>query len=604
MAAQSSAREGPGTSAPVSKDPMTYTADRQVAATAVATLTPFRDPLPIPPSVRVQSFNDERPVTIHMKSAQVRLHADLPLTRMWTYEGSFPGPTLEVRRGQKVRIAWKNELDGPIPLVAVETTNLGTAAAPGREGVAPRADVAALPPWTVVHLHGAVTGGGNDGWTENGVSPGNAQVSEYPNDQPAGTFWYHDHASSITRFNVMTGLAGMYLIRDAEEDALHLPDGNFEVPLVLCDRNVDTDASGNLTGQLLYKNPILQSTPEKVTLPFQGQFTVVNGKIWPYLGVKQRWYRFRLLNASNFRFFSLELHDAHGARIDGALTQIGTDSGLLGAPLPVNQLTLAPAERADVLIDFSRFPGQTLTLRNAAGASDVMQFRVDPLHSPNPFTLPATLSPSFVRLTHATPHDEHRWLVLTPPFPHHPGLWEMEEVDAGSVSVPGDGIVQLIVDGSLVTLRRVASSMHDPVTFMVERDAVEQWTILNIPGPDGAPRVTHPVHIHLIRFQALDPVSVYGHAGWDNAMGGTMQPLTSTGSVALEPSMAGWKDVVRVAPGQLIRLIGRFGGATGQFMYHCHILDHEDEGMMRSFVVMPPEVMPFDTAHGHGGHPV
>jgi spore coat protein A len=87
-------------------------------------------------------------------------------------------------------------------------------------------------------------------------------------------------------------------------------------------------------------------------------------------------------------------------------------------------------------------------------------------------------------------------------------------------------------------------------------------------------------------------------------MGGTMQPLTSTGSVALEPSMAGWKDVVRVAPGQLIRLIGRFGGATGQFMYHCHILDHEDEGMMRSFVVMPPEVMPFDTAHGHGGHPV
>ncbi|NEE19480.1 multicopper oxidase domain-containing protein, partial [Streptomyces sp. SID7499] len=147
---------------------------------------------------------------------------------------------------------------------------------PGREGVAVRADVAALPPWAVVHLHGAVTGGGNDGWAENAVLPGAAQLAEYPNEQPAAGLWYHDHAMHITHLNVMTGLgAGSYLIRDEEERRLRLPAGDREIPLVLFDRNLDLDDDGAFTGDLLYKGIVVADDPYELVRPFTGPFNLV-----------------------------------------------------------------------------------------------------------------------------------------------------------------------------------------------------------------------------------------------------------------------------------------------------------------------------------------
>ncbi len=574
----------------------------QLKAAAEATLvgmrlTKFRDPLRIPPVLRPSPM---QLLTIRMRAEQVRLHSELPETRVWTYNGLFPGPTIEVLRAERLRVIWQNEITGDYPVEAVELLN--ATPGPGRDGAQPLPDVAALPPWTVVHLHGARTGGGNDGWPENAVLPGNAQRSEYPNDQQATALWYHDHAMAITALNVMTGLAGMYLIRDAEEDRLRLPHGEHEVPLIICDRNLDTDAEGNLTGQLLHKLSILFTEPEKVALPFTGPFTLVNGVIWPHFTVDARWYRFRMLNASNSRFYTLGLHDENGAVVSGALRQIGSDGGLLPAPLALDQITLAPAERADVLIDFHAFRNRSLTLVNTGPGTpnpDVMQFRVRarPVH--DGFTLPATLSPSFVRLTHDNlPEHMHRWLVLTLLAGKHPEMWEMVEIDQPPPTLPADGIVQVtLANGTVKTLQRVSRDFKDAVNFYVDYNGWEQWSILN------ASPVAHPIHIHLIQFQALSRDG-YDVTGFDNTVGGTTTPLTSTGPLPLDPNEQGWKDVIRVGGGQLVRVAGQFAGANGRYVYHCHILEHEDEGMMRTFVVMPDQVMKLDRHVVDGHHPL
>lgn len=186
---------------------MTRTDQPKAAAKATLVgmrLTKFRDPFRIPPVLRPSPM---QLLTIRMRAEQVRLHSELPETRVWTYNGLFPGPTIEVRRAERLQVIWQNEITGDYPVEAVELLN--ATPGPGRDGAQPLPDVAALPPWTVVNLHGARTGGGNDGWPENAVLPGNAQLSEYPNDQQATALWYHDHAMAITALNVMTGLAGM-----------------------------------------------------------------------------------------------------------------------------------------------------------------------------------------------------------------------------------------------------------------------------------------------------------------------------------------------------------------------------------------------------------
>src|SRR5512139_541287 len=161
------------------------------------TVTKFLDPLRVPPLVRPRWRPGHSELTVTMRETKVRFHSQLPPSRVWAYDGHVPGPTIEVRRGQLLRVAWVNEIEGSFPVEAVEVP--GATTTPGYEGGEPLPDVAALPPFTVVHLHGARTGGGNDGWADNGVLPGLAQSAEYPNVQPATTLWYHDHAMAITR---------------------------------------------------------------------------------------------------------------------------------------------------------------------------------------------------------------------------------------------------------------------------------------------------------------------------------------------------------------------------------------------------------------------
>ncbi|MBA6437031.1 multicopper oxidase family protein [Streptomyces sp. GMR22] len=581
-------------------------------------LVPFADALPVPPVLRPGGTEE---LDIVLKAVTVRLHAQLPPTRVWTYDGHLPGPTIEVRSGRSVRVTWSNELSGAHPVTAVEVPpgapgELSPVDLPGRGGARPLTGVAELAPWTVTHLHGGRTSGGSDGWPENGLGPGEGQTSEYANDHRAATWWYHDHAMDITRWNVFAGLAGMYLVRDEEEDALRLPSGEREIPLIIQDRNLDTDSEGGLTGRLLHKTLIgeTDSHGRNATFPFFGPYTLVNGKIWPYAEVDARWYRFRLLNASNSRTYHLRFMDEESGRtVAEAVHQIGSDAGLLPVPIPVDgTLSVAPAERMDLLIDFGRLRGRTVRVVNAASGvryPQVMQFRVS--HEPvaDGFVLPEVLASSFARVAlEELPRYEKRLVVLTPPGPigaGHAEMWEMHQIPAGGVPIPGEGIIQIRgADGELRTYRRGARSFDDALGYLAERDGWEQWSFLNLGGAG-----MHPMHIHLMDFQVLgyDLYSLTAPSPYDDGIGGTTAPLECTGQAPVAPGNQGWKDVVQVAPGQMVHVIGQFRGATGRFVYHCHMLEHEDTGMMRPFVVMPRDVLKFHhhrpgTGSGHIGH--
>ncbi|MFG2889086.1 O-aminophenol oxidase PhsA [Streptomyces sp. NPDC048248] len=590
-------------------------AERTQKREAAAGLTPFSDALRVPPVLRPGRKGARRGIDIELKTTWVRLHSQLPPTKVWAYAGHFPGPTIEVRRSERLRVAWVNRLTGGHPVTAAEAVPVPGAPLP--TDVAGRADatlvegVDRLPAWVVTHLHGAVTGGGNDGWSENAVAHGDAQLSEYPNDHRAAAWWYHDHAMDITRWNVFAGLAGMYLIRDEEEDALQLPSGEREIPLILQDRNLDTDEHGRLTGRLLHKTLVVGTDPQgkNVALPFSGPYTLVNGTIWPYADVEARWYRFRLLNAANARTFTLRLvDDRTGAPVTGAVHQIGSDGGLLPRPLPVDGgLSVAPAERMDLLIDFGMLRGRTLRLVNdepGVRYPQVMQFRVAKEKSVDPFVLPSVLSSSFERLTHDNvPSHQHRLVVLTPPGPQgngHPEMWEMQEVEPDAVTIPGDGVIQVKgVGGTVRTYRRGARMFDDALGFMVRYGDWEQWSFLNLGGAG-----MHPVHIHLIDFQVLsrDIYPADPQSPFDKELGGTLAPLEYGGRAPTAPCDQGWKDVIQVPPGQMVNVIGQFRGARGRFMYHCHLLEHEDMGMMRPFAVMPPEVLAFHHHRPGGGH--
>jgi spore coat protein A len=431
---------------------------------------------------------------------------------------------------------------------------------------------------------------------------------------------------NITRWNVMAGLYGTYLVRDDEEDALRLPRGEREIPLLLADRNLDTDEDGRLNGRLLHKTVIVQDvnpeTGKPVSIPFSGPYTTVNGRIWPYVDVDAGWYRFRLVNASNARIYDLVLVDEENNPVPGVLHQIGSDGGLLPRPVPVDfdatlpTLTAAPAERFDLLADFRGLEGRTLRLVNKGrnqppGVPDpagdvpypaVMEFRIGETCEPDTFELPTVLSGSFRRLTHDIGHG-HRLVVLTPPATKgaggHPEIWEMAEVEnPGDIQVPTDGVIQITgPDGKTKTYRRTARTFNDALGYTLAEGSHEQWSFLNL-----AP-IVHPMHIHLADFQLLGR-DAYDVSGFDPAVGGTRTPIRYDAgtSLPLAPNELGWKDVFRVPGNQMLRVMGKFDGAHGRFMYHCHLLEHEDMGMMRPFVVMPAQVLKFDHGGAHGGH--
>jgi spore coat protein A len=564
-------------------------------------LTKFKDCLRVPPILRPHQADDQRyRLRIHMRPAQVQLHSELPPSEVWTYEESMPGPTIEVSRGQHVQVEWINAIpaDQPYPVTAVTAPD-GSQNEPGRSGRPLNQTVATLPPWTVVHLHGGRTAAVSDGWTENASLAGQFTTSDYTNDQQATLLWYHDHAMGITRFNVYAGLAGLYVIRDAEEEALHLPAGPYEIPLLFQDRNLDMAPDGSLTGRLLHKI-------EDSTMEFFGPFTLVNGTIWPHLPVEARQYRLRLLNGSNARIYRLVLLDESGTPVHEKIKQIGTDGGLLGQPvdIPRDGLLLSPAERADLIVDFRALRGQRLTLVNTAGAPfdnspatqppgmpdpenrlphpEVMEFRVSSQPVDDPFVLPTTLASSYRRLDHGRlpPAHQHRVVAMVEYPAGMLTFRELAQVPDGDAAA-GEVLIAIADEqGKTVRYRTIARQFEDTVNWFVAYGSTEVWSVLNLTED------THPFHVHLVQFQALRR-DLYKKDGFHPETGGTTAPISFQAHGTLDANELGWKDTVRVNPGEMVSIAATFDGFTGRYMYHCHILEHEDHDMMRPFIVMP-----------------
>lgn len=489
------------------------------------------------------------------------------LTKVWGYNGTYPGPTILVKKDKAISVKWENKLlagTTPLPhLLPIDPTVHW--ALTGYE------NYQSLGVPVVTHLHGGHTESASDGLPDAWFTPDfkktgmdfEKETYYYANDQEAATIWYHDHALGITRLNVYAGLAGFYLVTDDNEAALQaanqLPRSQYDIGLAIQDR-VFTEH-----GQLYYPAmPHAMGASENSIMPEMfGNVILVNGKTWPVLEVEPRMYRFRMLNGSDSRFYELYLPNKQN------FVQIGSDNGLLRAPFTTPRLLLGTGERKDVVIDFSNpaLWGQTLILQNnaktpfpkgtppdPATTGRIMAFRVTkPLNTAIPMTtLPATLRPPIVPLQ-------------TTLAPRKLILFEGED-DMGRLKP------------MLGTVAEGAKSYHEPITEVVKQNDTEVWEIYNL-TPDA-----HPVHLHMVSMQLVNRQKFRSSVDIESGRPSSIQLL---GAIAKpDASEAGWKDTYISYPGEVLRVIARFDLA-GKYVWHCHILSHEDHEMMRPYLVEP-----------------
>jgi spore coat protein A len=492
-----------------------------------------------------------------------QLHPDLPATPLWAYDdgsglagqaGSF-GMAVVAQSGTPLSVSYTHDLPEKYPdRIPVDTR------------LTPLGNQVRL----MTHLHGGFVRADSDGnpaVTPEGFGPGETQSVYYTNQlpqMPASLLWFHDHGLGATRLNVFAGLAAAYILRDEfdtgqEPNPIGIPGGIYEIPLVIQDRQFNPD------GTLLY--PTSDIAGATWIGEYFGDTMLVNGKVWPFLEVEPRMYRFRILNGCNARILSLDVGGP-------SLFQIGAEGGMWDLPVPVKRLVLAPAERADVLLDFSNFAGQTLVMKNHKPASpvstpappleQVMQIRVGTSVSHRgPTSIPSSLpgrkadlpSPSttrFITLNEIDPDEETWFLNLN-------GV----HFDEG------------------------------PTTETPKVGTVEDWVYVNLTGD------THPMHTHLVTFQVIGrtpfDVEAYeeGKEGPHGVPGGIDPTPFATGPmIPPAPEERGFKDTVKANPGYFTTIRAKFDLPTGvsapqDYVYHCHIVEHEDNDMMRPFTVMP-----------------
>ncbi|MFV2019033.1 multicopper oxidase family protein [Micromonospora sp. LOL_023] len=452
------------------------TVGEPTAAPSVA--TPFSVRMPIPAVLRrtgVTANTDH--YEIRIREVQAELVPGL-LTTVRTYNGEFPGPTIRAFRGRRTIVRQVNELGHNV----------------------------------AVHLHGGHVPPGEDGHPLDVIPPGGSRTYRYPNEQRAASLWYHDHAHHHEAVNVYHGLSGAYLLSDPDEARLRLPSGRYDVPLQIRDARIEED--GTLTYTRASARPHM----------------LVNGKERPFFPVAGRKYRLRLFNHSIDRYLNLGLSD------NSEFLQIASDGGLLTAPVSTTAVKISAGERADIVVDFSRFaPGASVYLRNSDALStenaDVLRFDIGagvvdrsrvPAHLADIPPLPvATVSRSFV-------------LDLDPERNMH------------------------VINGQGYDSARVDVSTRLGTT--------EIWSIRNaeaaIPPPNF--HVSHNFHTHLAQFRVLD-----------------------RDGVPPGPAEAGLKDTVFVPPGSTVRIAVTWSGYTGQYVYHCHQLQHSVESMMGTIEITP-----------------
>ncbi len=521
-------------------------------------------------------------------------------TTLWGYStpGTTPtsiGRSFDLRSGVAVQVSYVNALlNGSTPLphrLGVDNTLVW--ANPGNLG-------GQAPVPLVAHRHGGLQASASDGnpdaWAttdanKDGLPDFKGRLFSTPylfsNAQEAGHLWYHDHALGVTRLNVQMGLAGHYFLRDANEDYLvankMLPAPAQEIPLLIQDRCYD------LNGQIFVPttDPTNPKAPAVTVLPeFYGDFITVNGVAWPKRDVEPRPYRLRVLNGSGARFYNLRFVGKAGTPI--GFQQVGTELGLMNGPVALTQLLLSPGERADIVVDFSALAGQTIVLGNnaaspfpagvpvVAGVDDtVMGFFVTlPLNKAVPIpTLPVFLRPQLGMLpaVSTTGASLRKLLLLegTDPFGRLQTMLGTVNPAAGNPASAQSGTF----------------FYSDPVTENIKAGCTEIWELHNTTVD------AHPIHLHLVDFRVLNrqaftgtvvPKPMGANGGYT---GGYLTKVALSGTARpAEANEAGRKDTVICYPGEITRILATFA-SKGEYVWHCHILSHEDHEMMRSFIV-------------------
>ncbi len=492
-----------------------------------------------------------------------KLHPDLPPTPFWAYDdgsglggqaGSF-GMAVVGRTGTPVTMTFTNGLPATYPAWIPVDTRL-----------TPLGNQVRL----MTHLHGAFVAADSDGnpaITPDGFGPGETQNVYYYNQapqNPAALMWFHDHGLGATRLNVFAGLAAAYILHDdndtgEEPNPANIPGGAYEIPLVIQDRQFNPD------GTFLY--PTTDIPGGTWIGEYFGDVMLVNGLAWPYLNVEPRMYRFRILNGCNARILNLGLGGVQ-------MWQIGAEGGMWDVPVPVRNLVLAPAERADVLVDFRRSPGQTIAFKNAnpqhpvvtpaPSLSAVMQVRVGTtVAQPGPTTIPASLPGRKADL----------------PAPVNTRFITLNEIGAETANW------FLTVNG----LRFEAGALGEAPRV----GTVEDWIYVNLTGD------THPMHTHLVTHQVMGrtPFDVNAYvaavgAGPNGVPGGVDPSPFATGpEEPADPEERGFKDTTRANPGYFTRIRAKFDlpdevTAPQTYVHHCHIVEHEDNDMMQPFTVV------------------
>ncbi len=440
--------------------------------------------------------------------AQAQILSGAP-TRVWRYEaeivsgrddalgpmpGPYLGPTFNLIKGETVRINFTNELDEP----------------------------------SIVHWHGLHVPESADGHPRFAIDPGETYTYQFEVRNRPGTYWYHPHPHGRTGPQVYWGLTGLLTVSDPDETAPALPDGEYDQFLVIQDRRFSDD------NQLVYLDP----GPRQRIMGFLGDQILVNGEVNFTLPVATRPYRFRLLNGSNSRIYKLGWRDGR------PLTVIGTDGGLLERPVERPYVTLAPAERIELWVDFSQDEvGSELTMDSLefsrSEAFPIFHVRVE-REEPAQLTLPEALSDL----------DGYR------------------EADAVNRDRPRSFAIEMarmrwLLNGRTFEMDKTAQNE------VVRLGDLEVWEFVN-----ESPRMTmpHPIHIHNVQFQILErAILPEFEAQYETLSAGYVDE--------------GWKDTVLLLAGERVKVLLKFEDYEGLYVYHCHNLEHEDLGMMRNYRV-------------------
>jgi len=514
----------------------------------------------------------------------------------------YLGPTIEAQKNRPVVIKFKNNLplteaqhplaasiDPTVPDPAMYKSPDGTPLPGGR--AVPHLHGGFTPPQFDGHPHAwftpATVANGHNRGSHYGSLPGtalNETIFAYSNQQPAAMLWYHDHAMGITRLNVYAGLAGLYFVRDQFDTGvagtgLNLPAGPYEVPLVLQDKQF------NANGTLFYPTVGITAVHPVWVPEFFGDTAVVNAVAYPYFAVQPRRYRFRVVNGAQARFFNFWIDDGVAPI---PFWVIGMEQSLLPAPVPLTKFLIAPGERADIIVDFANYKGKNLIMKNnakapypggkAGGVSQIMQFRVGATAVTDTSANPATLVlPAVPRLA-PTAGAPMREIVMKE---------DLDPVTGLPIDMKLNG--KWFDDGTVDELPKVNNT--------------EIWQYINLTVD------AHPMHMHLVKFQVYNRqpfnAAAYTTAWLAWKAGAGPKPILSNffagPAVLPPPDEMGWKDTAKAYPGEILRVIAKFEVQSGdlpgipgtaaqlpaEYVYHCHILEHEENEMMRPFQVVP-----------------